>query len=175
MELKGIYTALVTPFRGGALDEKALKKLIEFQVAGGVDGIVPCGTTGEAPTLSYEEHEKVIELAIKYAGGKVPVIAGTGSNSTAEAIELTMSAKKLGADACLLTTPYYNKPTQAGLLAHFTTIQHTGPHGHQHGPGNDSRAGEGAQHRRHQGGRGVIDAGLGDLSPDKRQVRHPLR
>jgi 4-hydroxy-tetrahydrodipicolinate synthase len=122
MELKGIYTALVTPFRGGALDEKALKKLIRFQIAGGVDGIVPCGTTGEAPTLSYEEHEKVIELAIKYTGGKVPVIAGTGSNSTAEAIELTMSAKKLGADACLLTTPYYNKPTQAGLLAHFTTI-----------------------------------------------------
>lgn len=122
MELKGIYTALITPFRGGSLDEKALKKLIQFQLAGGVDGIVPCGTTGEAPTLSYEEHEKVIELTVKHVGGKVPVIAGTGSNSTAEAIELTASAKKLGADACLLTTPYYNKPTQEGLLSHFKAI-----------------------------------------------------
>ncbi len=122
MELKGMFTALVTPFRGGSLDEKALKKLIEFQIAGGVDGIVPCGTTGEAPTLSYEEHEKVIELTVRYAGGKVPVIAGTGSNSTAEAIELTLSAKKLGADACLLTTPYYNKPTQEGLIRHFEAI-----------------------------------------------------
>jgi len=122
MELKGMFTALVTPFRDGSLDEKALKKLIEFQIAGGVDGIVPCGTTGEAPTLSYEEHEKVIELTVRYAGGKVPVIAGTGSNSTAEAIELTVSAKKLGADACLLTTPYYNKPTQEGLIRHFEAI-----------------------------------------------------
>ncbi|HBL23197.1 MAG TPA: 4-hydroxy-tetrahydrodipicolinate synthase [Deltaproteobacteria bacterium] len=122
MELKGIFTALVTPFRDGGLDEKALKNLIGFQIAGGVDGIVPCGTTGEAPTLSYEEHEKVIELAVKYAGGKVPVIAGTGSNSTAEAIELTISAKKLGADACLLTTPYYNKPTPEGLFRHFQAI-----------------------------------------------------
>lgn len=122
MELKGMFTALVTPFRNGSLDEKALKKLIEFQIAGGADGIVPCGTTGEAPTLSYEEHEKVIELTVRYAGGKVPVIAGTGSNSTAEAIELTLSAKKLGADACLLTTPYYNKPTQEGLIRHFEAI-----------------------------------------------------
>jgi 4-hydroxy-tetrahydrodipicolinate synthase len=122
MELKGIFTALVTPFRDGKLDEKALKKLVQFQIAGGVDGIVPCGTTGEAPTLSYEEHEKVIELTVKHCAGKVPVIAGTGSNSTAEAIELTSAAKKLGADACLLTTPYYNKPTQQGLVAHFTAI-----------------------------------------------------
>lgn len=122
MELKGIFTALVTPFRGGKLDEKALKKIIQFQIAGGVDGIVPCGTTGEAPTLSYEEHEKVIELTVKYCAGKVPVIAGTGSNSTAEAIELTSAAKKLGVNACLLTTPYYNKPTQQGIIAHFKTI-----------------------------------------------------
>jgi 4-hydroxy-tetrahydrodipicolinate synthase len=122
MELKGVFTALVTPFRNDGIDEKALKKLVEFQIAGGVDGIVPCGTTGEAPTLSYEEHAKVIELTVKYVAGKVPVIAGTGSNSTEEAIELTQTAKKLGADACLLTTPYYNKPTQEGMVKHFTMI-----------------------------------------------------
>lgn len=122
MVLKGVYTALVTPFRNGSIDEKALKKLVGFQMAGGVDGIVPCGTTGEAPTLSYEEHERVIELTVKYSAGKVPIIAGTGSNSTEEAIELTSTAKKLGADACLLTTPYYNKPTQEGMVAHFTAI-----------------------------------------------------
>lgn len=127
MELRGVFTALVTPFRNGELDEKALKKLIEFQLAGGVDGIVPCGTTGEAPTLSYEEHERVIELTVKYVKGKVPVIAGTGSNSTKEAIELTRSAKKLGADMCLLTTPYYNKPTQEGLLRHFLEIAQSVP------------------------------------------------
>ena len=122
MDLKGIYTALVTPFKDGKLDEKAFRNLIEFQLKGGINGVVPCGTTGEAPTLSYEEHEKVIELAVKYAKGKVPVIAGTGSNSTQEAIELTEGAKKLGADFCLLTTPYYNKPTQEGLYQHFKAI-----------------------------------------------------
>jgi 4-hydroxy-tetrahydrodipicolinate synthase len=122
MGLKGIYTALVTPFKDGKLDEKAFRNLIEFQLKGGINGVVPCGTTGEAPTLSYEEHEKVIELAVKYAKGKVPVIAGTGSNSTQEAIELTEGAKKLGADFCLLTTPYYNKPTQEGLYQHFKAI-----------------------------------------------------
>lgn len=127
MELRGIFTALVTPFRNEELDEKALKKLIDFQLAGGVNGIVPCGTTGEAPTLSYEEHEKVIELTVKYVKGKVPVIAGTGSNSTKEAIELTQSAKKLGADMCLMTTPYYNKPTQEGLFLHFQEVARSVP------------------------------------------------
>jgi 4-hydroxy-tetrahydrodipicolinate synthase len=122
MDLKGIYTALVTPFKNGKLDEKAFKDLIGFQLKGGINGVVPCGTTGEAPTLSYEEHEKVIELAVKYVNGKVPVIAGTGSNSTKEAIELTAGAKKLGANFCLLTTPYYNKPTQEGLYQHFKAI-----------------------------------------------------
>jgi 4-hydroxy-tetrahydrodipicolinate synthase len=122
MDLKGIYTALVTPFKDGKLDEKAFRNLIEFQLKGGTNGVVPCGTTGEAPTLSYEEHEKVIELAVKYVNGKVPVIAGTGSNSTQEAIELTEGAKKLHADFCLLTTPYYNKPTQEGLYQHFKAI-----------------------------------------------------
>jgi 4-hydroxy-tetrahydrodipicolinate synthase len=125
MDLKGIYTALVTPFKDGKLDEKAFRNLIEFQLKGGINGIVPCGTTGEAPTLSYEEHEKVIELAVKYVNGKVPVIAGTGSNSTQEAIELTEGAKKLGAAFCLLTTPYYNKPTQEGLYQHFKAIAET--------------------------------------------------
>jgi len=122
MDLKGIYTALVTPFKDGRLDEKAFRNLIEFQLKGGINGVVPCGTTGEAPTLSFEEHEKVIELTAKYVNGKVPVIAGTGSNSTQEAIELTKGAKKLGADFCLLTTPYYNKPTQEGLYQHFKAI-----------------------------------------------------
>jgi 4-hydroxy-tetrahydrodipicolinate synthase len=122
MKLKGIYTALVTPFKGDRVDEEAFKRLITFQLRGGVDGIVPCGTTGEAATLSYEEHKQVIELAIKFANKKVPVIAGTGSNSTAETIELTMAAKQLGADGCLLTTPYYNKPTQEGLYQHFKKV-----------------------------------------------------
>ena len=119
---KGAIVAIATPFKKGKVDEEALRGLVEFQIKNGTDGIVPCGTTGEAPTLSYEEHEKVIELTVKYAAGRVPVIAGTGSNCTDEAIELTNKAKKLGADACLLTTPYYNKPTQEGMVSHFTAI-----------------------------------------------------
>ncbi len=122
MELKGIYTALITPFKDYKVDEEAFGKLIAFQLEGGVNGLVPCGTTGEASTLSYEEHKRVIELTIKYAKGTVPVIAGTGSNSTEEAIELTKSAKKIGADMCLLTTPYYNKPTQEGMYRHYKKI-----------------------------------------------------
>jgi 4-hydroxy-tetrahydrodipicolinate synthase len=125
MELKGIFTALVTPFKDGALDEGALRRLIDFQIGSGVDGIVPCGTTGEASTLSYEEHERVIEITVEEASGRVPVIAGTGSNSTEEAIELTEKAKKIGADFCLLTTPYYNRPTQEGLYRHFKKIAET--------------------------------------------------
>ena len=122
MELRGIYTALVTPFASYSVDEEALKNLIKFQLEGGVDGIVPCGTTGESATLSYEEHARVIELTLKHVNGKVPVIAGTGSNSTTETIELTETAKKLGANACLLTTPYYNKPTQQGLYLHYKKV-----------------------------------------------------
>jgi 4-hydroxy-tetrahydrodipicolinate synthase len=125
MELKGIYTALVTPFKDYKVDEEALERLIAFQMEGGVDGLVPCGSTGEASTLSYEEHERVIELVIKHAHGTVPVIAGTGSNCTDEAIELTQSAKKIGADMCLLTTPYYNKPSQEGLYRHYKKIAET--------------------------------------------------
>lgn len=122
MELKGILTAIVTPFKDGKVDESALKRLIEFQIINGVDGIVPCGTTGEASTLSYEEHEKVIEITVKEVGGRIPVVAGTGSNSTEEAIELTEKAKRIGADFCLLTTPYYNRPTQEGLYRHFRKV-----------------------------------------------------
>jgi 4-hydroxy-tetrahydrodipicolinate synthase len=122
MELKGVYTALVTPFKNGALDEAGLKRLIEFQLQGGVDGIVPCGTTGEASTLSYEEHERVIELTVKFVNGKVPVIAGTGSNSTHETVDLTEKAKKLGSDMVLLVAPYYNRPTQEGLYSHFKKV-----------------------------------------------------
>jgi 4-hydroxy-tetrahydrodipicolinate synthase len=122
MGLKGVYTALVTPFKDYAVDEEALRKLIQFQLDGGVDGIVPCGTTGEASTLDYDEHERVIELVIECVKGAVPVIAGTGSNSTKEAIELTAKAKEIGADMCLLTTPYYNKPTQEGLYRHYKKI-----------------------------------------------------
>ncbi len=118
----GAIVAIVTPFRNGKVDGAALKKLVEHQIASGTDGIVPCGTTGESPTLSYEEHERVIDLVIAAAAGRVPVIAGTGSNNTREAILLTRYAKKAGADAALVITPYYNKPTQEGLYRHFRAV-----------------------------------------------------
>jgi 4-hydroxy-tetrahydrodipicolinate synthase len=118
----GAHTALVTPFRDGALDEAALKALIEAQVAAGISGIVPVGTTGESPTLSHEEHRRVIEIAVKAASKKILVIAGTGSNATSEAIELTIEADKLGADASLQVAPYYNKPSAEGLYRHFRKV-----------------------------------------------------
>jgi 4-hydroxy-tetrahydrodipicolinate synthase len=119
---KGSLVAIVTPFRNGKIDEKKLVELIEFQIKNGTSGIVPCGTTGESPTLNYEEHERVIKLTIDVVDKRVPVIAGTGSNSTQEAIELTVYAAKAGADACLQVSPYYNKPTQKGLYLHFKAI-----------------------------------------------------
>ncbi len=122
MLFSGLYTALITPFRNGKIDEEALAKLIEFQIKNGVDGIIPCGTTGESPTLTHEEHNLVIDLAIKIAAKRVKVIAGTGSNSTAEAIMMTNHAKEVGADGCLIVAPYYNKPTQEGLYQHFKAI-----------------------------------------------------
>ncbi len=122
MNYKGSMTAIVTPFKNNRLDEKAFKGLIEFQIKNGTDGIVPCGTTGESATLSYEEHERVVELAIEAVNGRIPVIAGTGSNSTAETIMLTKHAEKAGADAALLITPYYNKPTQEGLYQHYKAV-----------------------------------------------------
>lgn len=114
--------ALITPFNNGEVDFDTLDELAQFHLKSGTDGIVPCGTTGESPTLSYPEHRQVIERVIKIVNGKVPVIAGTGSNSTAEAIELTAFAKKAGADASLQVTPYYNKPTQEGFFQHFSAI-----------------------------------------------------
>lgn len=123
LPLKGVYTAIVTPFTdSGAFDEKTYAKLVQRQLEAGVSGIVPCGTTGESPTLTHEEHDHVIELTIKLVGGRAPVIAGTGSNSTAEAIRLSQHAMKAGADAVLLVNPYYNKPTQQGLFLHFQAI-----------------------------------------------------
>jgi dihydrodipicolinate synthase len=119
---KGVMPALVTPFRDGAVDEKAFVALVERQIAGGVHGLVPVGTTGETATLSHEEHRRVVELAVKTAAGRVPVIAGAGSNSTDEAIELVAHAKAIGADAALVVTPYYNRPSQEGLYAHYAAI-----------------------------------------------------
>ena len=118
----GAHTALVTPFKDGTLDEVALTALIETQIQGGISGIVPVGTTGESPTLSHEEHRRVIEIAVKAADKRVLVIAGTGSNATSEAVELTIEAEKLGADAVLLVAPYYNKPSPEGLYRHFKKV-----------------------------------------------------
>ncbi len=119
---KGSNVALVTPFKGDSLDEETYIKIINFHLENGTNGLVPAGTTGESPTLSHREHEKVIELCIKEAKGKIPVIAGTGSNSTTEAISLTEHAEKAGADGALIVTPYYNKPTQEGLYQHYKAI-----------------------------------------------------
>ncbi len=118
----GAMTAIVTPFSEGQVDYETLTELVEFQLENGIDGLVPVGTTGESPTLSYEEHKRVIETVVETVGGKVPVIAGTGSNSTAEAIELTAHARKVGVDASLQVAPYYNKPTQEGFYEHFKAI-----------------------------------------------------
>ena len=118
----GTYTAIVTPFHNGELDEAALERLVKFQIKGGVDGVVPVGTTGESPTVNFEEHVKIIALTVKFAAGKVKVLAGTGANSTSEAIELTLAAEKAGADGSLQVAPYYNKPTQEGLYQHFKAI-----------------------------------------------------
>ena len=119
---KGAIVALVTPFKKGRVDEEALRALIEMQISNGTDGIVPCGTTGESATLSHEEHDRVIEITIEAVRKRVPVIAGTGSNSTAEALRLTKHAHEAGADGVLIVTPYYNKPTQEGLYQHFQAI-----------------------------------------------------
>ena len=118
----GAHTALVTPFKDGEIDEVALTSLIEAQIQGGISGIVPVGTTGESPTLSHEEHHRVIEIAVKVAAKRVLVIAGTGSNATSEAVKLTIEAEKLGADAALLVAPYYNKPSPEGLYRHFKRV-----------------------------------------------------
>ncbi len=120
--IQGAITALVTPMLNGQINEQGMIDLIEFQIANGIHGVVPCGTTGESATLNFNEHKRVIELTVKTVNGRVPVIAGTGANSTAEAIELTESAKDSGADGVLSVVPYYNKPSQEGLYQHFKTI-----------------------------------------------------
>ncbi len=124
---RGAITALVTPFKNGKVDEKALRELIEFQIAAGIDGLVPCGTTGESPTLTHDEHDRVIEITIDAVKKRVPVIAGTGSNSTAEALRLTKHACDAGADGALIACPYYNKPTQEGIYKHFQLIAQNVP------------------------------------------------
>lgn len=119
---KGIYTALITPFSNGKLDERAFQAFVEWQISEGVHGLVPCGTTGESPTLSHDEHNRVVDLCIEVAKGRVPVMAGTGSNSTEEAIMMTRHAKEAGADGALIVAPYYNKPAQEGIYQHYKAI-----------------------------------------------------
>ena len=121
----GVFVAIVTPFKNGKVDEEALRGLIDYHTSGGVDGIVPCGTTGESATLNHEEHDQVIRIAVDACRGKASVLAGTGSNSTREAIELSQNAEKAGADGLLQITPYYNKPNQEGLYQHFSSIAKT--------------------------------------------------
>jgi 4-hydroxy-tetrahydrodipicolinate synthase len=123
----GVITALVTPLRGDAVDEEAMRRLVDEQIAGGVDGLVPVGTTGESPTLTNEEHLRVIQLVVEAAKKRVPVIAGTGSNSTRETIEMSVAAKKVGADGLLLVTPYYNRPGQEHLYRHFKAVVEAAP------------------------------------------------
>ena len=120
--LKGSIVALITPFKDDNLDENTYRRLIDYHLNNGTNGIVPGGTTGESPTLSHSEHKKIIEIAVKECSGKIPVIAGTGSNSTDEAVELSQYAEKAGSDALLVVTPYYNKPTQEGLYQHYKKI-----------------------------------------------------
>ena len=122
----GVLTAIVTPFINGELDEESLRGIIEFQIAKGIDGIVPCGTTGESPTLSFDEYKRVVGITVEIARNRVPVVAGAGSNATAKAVELTRCAKQLGVDATLQVTPYYNKPTSEGLYQHFKKVAEVG-------------------------------------------------
>ena len=122
IDYSGSFVALITPFKDRKIDEKKFQELVEWQINQGTNGLVPCGTTGESPTLSHEEHERVIDLTLEVANGRVPVIAGTGSNSTEEAIRLTSHAEKAGANSALVVMPYYNKPTQAGMYSHFKAI-----------------------------------------------------
>ena len=124
--LKGSLVALITPFKGDAVDEKAFQKFVDWQIKQGTHGLIPVGTTGESPTLSHDEHHRVIDLCVEAAGGRVPVVAGTGSNSTDEAISLTRHAKEAGADAALVVTPYYDEPTQEGLYRHYRAIADAG-------------------------------------------------
>ncbi len=122
LDLRGVFVPHITPFRAQAIDEEAMAKLLDYLIEGGASGLVPCGTTGESATMSHGEHRRVVEFTVKHAAGRVPVIAGAGSNCTAEAVALVQHAQQAGADAVLVICPYYNKPTQAGLIAHFETV-----------------------------------------------------
>ena len=124
---EGVMVAIITPFSNGVIDEEAFRRLVNHQIENGVSGIVPCGTTGESTTLSHDEHKRVIEMTIDEVKGRVPVIAGTGSNNTTEAIDLTAHAKKAGADGCLMVSPYYNKPTQEGIYLHYKAVYKAAP------------------------------------------------
>ena len=125
-QFRGSFTALITPFKNGMVDEEAYRRLVDWQIREGSNGLVPVGTTGESPTLSHDEHKRVVELCIEAAGERVPIIAGAGSNSTAEAVDFVQHAKKAGAAAALVVTPYYNKPTQEGLYQHFKAVAEIG-------------------------------------------------
>jgi 4-hydroxy-tetrahydrodipicolinate synthase len=125
-KFSGLYTAIITPFKNNEIDQISLKKIIDFQISSGVDGVIICGTTGESPTLTHDEHKLLIRLVVKMVAGRIQVIAGTGSNSTAESIDFTNYAKSVGADACLVVAPYYNKPNAKGLYQHFCAIEKCG-------------------------------------------------
>ena len=167
----GVSVAITTPFKDGALDLAALKTQVEFQIAAGTDCLCPVGTTGESPTLSHEEHERVIAAVVEMAAGRIKVMPGTGSNSTREALRLTTWAAKQGADAALVVAPYYNKPTQEGIFQHYKALaeavehsdlhlQHPGPHGPQHRAGNNRPAGRVAEHRAGEGSNRVARSGI---------------
>ena len=170
---KGAIVAIATPFKKGKVDEEALRGLIEFQIKNGTDGIVPCGTTGESPVLTHKEHDRVIEITVAAVKKRVPVIAGTGSNSTDECIRLTRHAYEVGADGALIVAPYYNRPTQEGLYQHYKLIAENGPHPHhrvqhpqpdgcEHHPGYHGEALENQEHRRRERSRGISSADAGD-------------
>ena len=183
---KGSMVAIVTPFKNGKVDEKALGDLIEFHIKNGTDVIVPCGTTGESATLSHEEHHRVVEFTVQTVNKRVPVIAGAGSNSTSETLELTEYAKKAGADGVLLITPYYNKPTQEGLYPPFHAgrrldghpdhpLQRAGPDERQHAARHGRAAPGKEEHRRHQGSHGGHEAGERGHPALRQGLRRDLR
>ncbi len=172
---EGVLTALVTPFRDGGVDERALTELVELQIAAGVDGVVPCGSTGEAATLSHAEHQRVVEVTVAAARGRVQVLAGTGSNNTVEAIQLTQHAKEAGADGALLISPYYNRPTQDGIVAHYAEIARRtsfplvvynipGPHRLEHPAEHDRQA---RRNRPDRGREGIVRRPEPDLPRDR--------
>ncbi len=185
-KFRGSFTALVTPFKNGSVDEKAFRDLVDWQIAEGTNGLVPVGTTGESPTLSHDEHEEVVEWCVEQARGRVPVIAGAGSNSTKEAVELAQHAEKAGADAVLVVTPYYNKPTQEGLYQHFKAINDAigipiiiynipAPLGDRHVGRHHEAAVRAEEHRRREGRHRQHGARLAAARRDGRGLQPALR